>query len=228
LSAFFGPFTDPVDEVLRRREAIVDYKVADLQSAVRELERLERGTDPLAGRLDLTRLGALGHSMGGNAALEFCRIDRRCQAAANLDGANWTEVGRSGLTTPALLIAAGYDGGQEPCTDYAGYPIALCEADRAVTAAGFAAVHATAQPSYWVTVRGAAHASFMDVPFLTVVPGGPIEAGVALATIDPARMWRITCDYLLAFFGKHLNGEDAPLLDGPSNMYPEVTYGPPR
>ncbi len=40
-------------------------------------------------------------------------------------------------------------------------------------------------------------------------------------------MWRITCDYLLAFFDKHLNNMKVPLLDGPSPAYPEVFFGSP-
>jgi hypothetical protein len=44
------------------------------------------------------------------------------------------------------------------------------------------------------------------------------------ATIDPERAWRITSDYILTFFDKHLNGEDIPLLNAPSSDYPEVTF----
>jgi hypothetical protein len=46
-----------------------------------------------------------GHSFGGNAALQWCRDDRRCRAAANLDGALWTEVGRVGLDRPVQVLA---------------------------------------------------------------------------------------------------------------------------
>ena len=227
LTPFFGPFVDPTEEVLRQRAALVDYKVADIQSVLRELERLNAGTDRLAGRLDLSRLGALGHSMGGDASLEFCRIDRRCRAAANLDGAHWTAVGRLGLTVPALRIAADHVETSQPCVDSAAYPAALCEADRVAMVDGWRVVDSTAQPSYVVTVRGAVHSNFLDVPFLPLHPDGIMQAGLAPAAIDGERMWRITCDYLLAFFAKHLDGASAPLLDGPSPGYPEVTFGPP-
>jgi hypothetical protein len=51
---------------------------------------------------------------------------------------------------------------------------------------------------------------------------------LAAASIDPRRMWRVTCDVLLAFFGTHLQQEPArPLLDGPSDGYPELRYGAP-
>ena len=37
-------------------------------------------------RIDFTRLGAFGHSMGGVMAGQFCVEDRRCRAGLNLDG----------------------------------------------------------------------------------------------------------------------------------------------
>jgi hypothetical protein len=40
----------------------------------------------LVAALDLTRLGAFGHSMGGVMAGQFCLDDRRCRAGLNLDG----------------------------------------------------------------------------------------------------------------------------------------------
>ena len=118
-----------------------------------QLERLPaEATGLLGGRLDLDRLGAFGHSFGGNAALQWCRDDRRCRAAANLDGALWTEVGRSGLDRPALQR------------------------------------------------------------LLPLPAEGPVRAMLAATAIDPRRMWRVTCDVLLAFFATHLDQEPAPPL----------------
>ena len=82
-------------------------QAADLASVADQLAQLPAdAAGLLAGRLDLDRLGGLGHSFGGNAALQWCRDDRRCRAAANLDGALWTEVGRVGLDRPALQVLA--------------------------------------------------------------------------------------------------------------------------
>ena len=71
-----GPQTGSYEEVFRQRASVCEYKAADLASIAGQLERLN--TDPtqlLAGRLDLARVAALGHSFGGNAALEWCRTD---------------------------------------------------------------------------------------------------------------------------------------------------------
>ena len=67
--------------------AALDRWVEDTRLVVDELARLARRPGSrFAGRLDLTRLGAFGHSMGGVASAAFCARDRRCDAAINLDG----------------------------------------------------------------------------------------------------------------------------------------------
>jgi predicted dienelactone hydrolase len=61
--------------------------VDDTRLVVDELARIVlRPGSRFASRLDLTRLGAFGHSMGGVASAAFCARDRRCDAAINLDG----------------------------------------------------------------------------------------------------------------------------------------------
>jgi hypothetical protein len=170
--------------------------------------------------------------MGGNAALEFCRLDGRCTAAANLDGGNWSEVGRAGVARPALQILADHTDLARPCEEpvRAGvYPDAgWCEAERRLMLDGWQAVHDAGRPGHTAMIRGAAHISFMDIPFLPVDPGSMVAGGIALASIDRRRAWRITCDLLLAFFARHLAGAPAPLLDDPGAAYPEVWSGPPR
>ena len=45
----------------------------------------------------------------------------------------------------------------------------------------------------------------------------------ALGPIEGQRMMEILNAYTLAFFDRHLQGEDGLLLDGPSPDFPEVT-----
>jgi dienelactone hydrolase len=52
------------------------------------LSALESGQAPsLAGRLDLTRVGAMGYSVGGTAAIQAGLMDHRIGAVLNIDGA---------------------------------------------------------------------------------------------------------------------------------------------
>jgi dienelactone hydrolase len=62
---------------------------------------------PLAGHVQAGAVDYVGHSFGGAAALEACRLDDRCQAAVDLDGTQFGTVSRSGLDRPFLLVASG-------------------------------------------------------------------------------------------------------------------------
>lgn len=72
----------------------------------------------------------------------------------------------------------------------------------------------TAGPYYQVEVDGFNHQSFGDDPIW------PLPPEVAFANGE--RTVEIVRTYVLAFFDKHLRGEDVTLLDGPSDDYPEV------
>lgn len=227
----YGPFSGDPAETFRGRAAIAEEKAADLRFVADQLERLNAGTDRLGGRLDLTRLGAFGHSLGGNAALELCRLDDRCKAAANLDGANWSAVGTVGLERPALLLMADHSELASPCDEQVRADVhptpEWCAAERALMVDGWQAVYERARPGYGVVIEGSGHASFMDLPFLPFEPGSRSAGGLANIRIDSDRSWRIACDCLLAFFGRHLNGDRASMLDGASPAYPEVRVGAP-
>ena len=62
----------------------------DIRFVLNELSRENRigglSRLPFAGRLDLTHVGAFGHSAGGQAAAHACQNDRRLRACLNQDG----------------------------------------------------------------------------------------------------------------------------------------------
>jgi predicted dienelactone hydrolase len=227
-----GPQTGSPQEVFGQRGALCEYKAADLRSVADQVERLNAVPgSPFAGRLDLSRVGAVGHSFGGDAALQWCRDDPRCRAAVNLDGALWSEIGREGLARPVLQILAPHpefavtpqeavEAGMAPTAEW-------FEAERSIAYGGWRTVQQQARPGYTFQIAGATHVSFMDAGFLPLQDKSMIKNALAMSGITPMRMWRITSDLLLAFFGRHLDGNDAPLLDGPSDGYPELSLTPP-
>ena len=217
-----------IEESFRFRASAADYKTVDIEFVVDQLEKINKGSSLLAGRLDLTRLGVFGHSLGGNAALEFCRKDDRCKVAVNLDGANWNEVGKVGLTKPAMIIAAEHPEFLLPCDEMVmakAFPnTEWCEEERLLFSQGWQIVIDRATPGYGLTIIGAKHANFADIQFAHLPQGSPFR--IVMGSARPERVWRITCDYLLAMFDTYLKCKNpSPLLDGSEKLHPEVVLG---
>jgi predicted dienelactone hydrolase len=124
-------------------------RAADLRFVLTRLSALDRGpsADPLHGRVDTGRVAVAGHSLGGAAALQAARQDRRFGAAVVLDGYPHGPLSPS-LARPALALAQA----PTPETDPRYLP-RLTEALASSTAT-----------SYRLTVPGAAHLTFMDGP----------------------------------------------------------------
>ncbi|MET0418160.1 MAG: hypothetical protein ABW022_19280 [Actinoplanes sp.] len=175
-----GPQTGSEQEAFARRAEVCRYKAADLSFVADRLGEL------FPGRLDLSRLTAVGHSFGGVAALQWCHDDPRCSAAVNLDGAIWTEVGRTGVPRPVLQVLAPHP--------------ELTGAERDLAYDGWHTVD-RAGPAKSLVIAGATHLSFMDVPFLPAGDASPIRAMLAATSIDASRMRAITGGLLVAFLG---------------------------
>jgi dienelactone hydrolase len=216
------------EESFRFRAEVADYKTADFKFVVDQLEIINKASSVLADRLDITRLGVFGHSLGGNAALEFCRNDDRCKAAVNLDGANWNEVGKLGLTKPAMVIAAEHPELVLPCDEMVMakvFPsIEWCKEERRMVSQGWQIIIDKGTPGYGLTIIGAKHTNFADIQFAHLPPGSPFQ--VVMGSAKPEVIWRITCDYILAMFDTYLKGKTPSLLlEGSVKPHPQVVLG---
>ncbi len=104
------PF-DSASDVPEKMEDVValnDLVVADLQSVLVQVkDGRALPTLKLVAALDLTRIGALGHSFGGSAAVRLAGRDSTVRAAVNLDGTIWGEEHATGLATNALFLKSG-------------------------------------------------------------------------------------------------------------------------
>ncbi|MFJ9343016.1 alpha/beta hydrolase family protein [Streptomyces sp. NPDC101733] len=155
-------------------------RAADLGFVLTQLDHLDRGeiAGPLTGRLDTGRVAVSGHSMGGAAALQAARQDRRFDAVIDLDGYPHGPTSPS-LHQPTLALTQAITSGTDP-----DYIPRLTEALALNTAT-----------SYRLTIPGAAHLTFMDGPlYLPPVPSivgslgraeGPhVVAATTLAFLD--------------------------------------------
>lgn len=77
-----------VSEVLRGSRAYLALWVADIELVLASLDDINTntGSHGLTGILDLSRVGAMGHSFGGAASRHFCDREPRCKVSINMDG----------------------------------------------------------------------------------------------------------------------------------------------
>lgn len=170
---------------------------ADTRFVLDELVKLNAADSgsPLAGKLDLSRVGVLGMSFGGATAGQVCLDDPRVKAGVNLDGTVYGDMVDRPLSTPFLFM-------QNP----EGQAINRTLFERAQG------------PGWFMVVQGSRHFDFTDFPLVT-----PIFRLLGfIGSVPGERMVHITNAYTLAFFDQQLRGQASPLLEGPSPDYPEV------
>ncbi|WHT17650.1 hydrolase [Crossiella sp. CA-258035] len=179
-------------------------RVADLRTTLDQA----RATPRFRGRLDLTKIGALGHSMGGATAAETMRADPRFRAGLNLDGGFWDGAANHGVPGPFLLLS----------TAAPDYP----------TFTAWKANHRAWGRHFALT--GASHYSATDLSLFPDISGArallhdrPAVFTALFGDLPGPRATQINRTYTRAFFHQHLHGIPSPLLNAPSPDYPEQT-----
>ncbi|MFC4117291.1 alpha/beta hydrolase family protein [Nonomuraea zeae] len=222
----------------------LDARVADSRFVLDQLTKITRGVNPDAGKrplprglgrsLDLSRVGAYGHSYGGFTAGETMVHDRRVDAGINLDGAMATAIGyppgspyvpgevtKRGLDRPFLLMGAeGLDENGKPLEHTHRHP----EFDRSWA-------------DFWAVQRGwkrdlllrggSTHMAYTDLQIIVPQLGArvaPEKREALIGTIDPRRSLAAQRDYISAFFDLHLRGWDRHLFDGESPRHPNIDF----
>jgi pimeloyl-ACP methyl ester carboxylesterase len=166
-------------------------------------------------RLDLDAIGAIGHSYGGAAALQFCSEDPRCKAGIDIDGAPLGEVVTRGIGKPFLFFVADRASFDAPESTLRDDERELLGAIRRISAT------APAAPRL-LRLRESAHYNFSDQALLSEPHLGRLVGGIG--AIEPRRAFAVTRRYVRAFFDTHLKHMPDPLLQGPAAEFPEVRY----
>jgi predicted dienelactone hydrolase len=180
------------------------------------LDRLARlnasdSSGTFTGRLDMTRVGVFGHSLGGAVALQFCHEDSRCKAGIDIDGAPHGSVIQVGLRQPFMFLLSDHGDGSDPASIQIGADIQSIydriPPDRRLRAA----------------IRGAFHFTFSDDGALLksrIVRG--VLRMLGKLGIDGRRQLAVTTYCVHTFFDMYLKGAGGSGLRISSPLYPEI------
>ena len=190
--------------------------VADAVFVLDQLDALN-GSGRFAGRLDLDRIGMYGWSFGGATSIEMSVVvDERVKAAIDQDGQLFGSAPDVGTDKPFMLMHNTELPDPPPDDDpevAEANVRAFVELLADVGRTDAALKTASTGDWYEVTIAGTNHGSFSDLVIFT-----PAFA----ATIETARGHEIINALTVAFFDRYLKGAEAPLLDDPGAVFPEV------
>ncbi len=183
----------PEDEYRRAAQRLVTQWSGDVRLLLDRLPALQDGaiSSPLAGHLDVERIGMFGHSTGGGNIVETCFRDPRCDAALLYDP--WLvpvsdEALEGGVSQPMLVLRT---------------PESISAPNRALLEKLLQHTHT---PAWDVIIAGTRHYDFTDLPMLS-----PLAPALGLkGPIPGERVVSLLNRLTLAFFDATLKGASLP------------------
>ncbi|TFG31976.1 hypothetical protein EU528_04710 [Candidatus Thorarchaeota archaeon] len=149
--------------------------------------------------MNLSLIGAFGHSFGGTTSEEVALTDSRIDVGVSFDPPHGEKARTMNMTKPYMLMFGSSYGNPEMNDSVYLNSNSTC---------------------YGLYVNGTKHHNFADENIWSPM----LRNFGLLGTIDGYRMLQILNDYTLAFFDEHLKGIESPLLDSSSPIYPEVLF----
>lgn len=186
-------------------------RTADIRFVIDQLSRPETLSPLLGGgRIETSKVAAIGHSFGGAAAAMALSEDPRVAAAANIDGTPYGDLPGRQLTRPFMLLQS----------DYA----ETHHGDLFIDGNGKLLAHMTA-PGFHFEIKRANHYSFTDMPFFFAPPGRWLLTLVMGGSRGPAATHLATADMVAAFLSGPLTGAPAD-LHATAARHPDVLSRP--
>jgi hypothetical protein len=178
----WGLDADDPAEARANEDRMADVLAGDVRFVLERLVALD-ASDPdgrFTGRLDLDRVGIVGHSRGGATVARSCSSLPAIDACVILDNIGTEREMETGLPRPHLAVRR-----------------ADWSESRVARLRGFLGRNTV--ESWDVAIAGASHFSFSDLPIVD-----PTRYG---SEIDPLRAHRIVADLVLAFLDQYVRGE---------------------
>jgi predicted dienelactone hydrolase len=92
-------------ETLPSDDRLAEIWADDIKTVVKQLAKLDKSPASLFyQKLELARLGVIGHSFGGVASAQYCIAESNCAAGIDMDGALWGDAPKRGIQSPFLFL----------------------------------------------------------------------------------------------------------------------------
>lgn len=182
------------DAIKGKVDIALRTQVEDQKAVLQNPQVFEAAKVDLASHMDPSRIGLLGMSLGGSAAVITCASEPLCKAVINLDGFHPDQAAVK-LPVPSM---------------------SMHRPDNLLVLANFS--NGLAE-SYALQIDDATHFNFFDFSIMSPLYK---RLGV-LGAIDGYRMVKIVAGYSLAFFNATLKGEAPELLNSDQQTnFPEA------
>ncbi|MBL0682579.1 alpha/beta hydrolase [Aquimarina mytili] len=152
-------------------------------------------------KLDVDKIGLLGHSWGGASVVQNASVNKRIKGVINMDGAQFGRLIDTRLDVPLMVMHAD--------RDY-----------KSFFTPNFYVYERVAKNDFFlVTIATTGHANFGDLSYWT-----KIHALTETGSIAPERMTHITNELILNFFDTYIKDENNDMIHNfPAGDYPEVS-----
>ena len=228
---------EPITQIMADDDKFVLDKLGEMNAGGMDSAS---NTFNLKGKLNLDKVGVIGHSVGGAVAYNMAINDHRVKAAINLDGAVYILPKHTGAIAPFLMLANDkyhvqaianreslmkkYDSSresQQEMLDVYGSKKAYEAQYNKVQqySAGLADVLKASGNLY--TIAGSDHMKFTDIGLFIGIKWLRELLQISGKT-DPARCLAITQSLTVTFFDQYLKGQPADALTSLLKTYPEL------
>ncbi|NJO69426.1 MAG: hypothetical protein HC830_09240 [Bacteroidetes bacterium] len=94
----------------RRLNRLVTIWTDDTRFILDKLGKLNNdSSNPFYKRLNMSKVGVFGHSLGGATAFRFCNTDKRCKTGVSINGTAFGSVNENKLSKPFMFLMADQD-----------------------------------------------------------------------------------------------------------------------
>lgn len=170
-------------------------------------------------RLDLSRIGYLGHSLGGTVAAEMLSLDGRIKAGLDMDG---YPLGKAHDRKPkSTFMHLESDRSLSDISDKDLTALRMTRQSlKQLKEVWDRRTEQLCRKGFSLKLRGSRHFDFSDCPLWT-----PLASSLGLTgDVSPRRIHRIINDVTLAFFDTFLKDQPSPLLSMTASSYPEIEW----